>query len=909
MRKKLLIILLPLACLLSLSLFAAPDEERTPASGGAPLTLFASQVSDLFVPQSGDFKNRLILGSISSGIDIIDTETWELFEDQPNDFDNTVGGMALLGNGTSLIVTLANGDLGRIELDEIKEENADVDEANADDSADPRVIFLTDETSGGALTSIVADPDSNDEVVYFINPDGNLLFSFDLSTEILTTIELDSQPNDLVFADSSAGEKIYICTQDGNLLVLEAGGTEVTTIEVPATDAGLTDDPDLTSITVSPDGNFIYILDPTNSAIWVLDAESDAFLDQQTGNSTDPIRIESDENSNLQDIVIPDVSAFVSVQGFVSGDDGLTILDADDPEDATADRKIIDQDTGTPDVLDPLTLTGIPGPVAASTATDRYVYSSNGNGEISVISDNPFITIAAGTSITLDGTTTTFSLTFQSDEAGTYRVVINSDIEESSGTTLISDTTLGESEVNTDVTTVTINSDDFDRDIFEEGTNRVFIFLEDAEGNKGRDAVDISVDRPPPAVTITDSNFGNEKAFVTFNKLTDEDINVYRAVAKEAASQTSPTCPGSLDFTVSPKIESTKSHGDCEDSCTIIDRGLTNGTVYCLAVRAEDTGGQNGDFAFVTTPITPEKTVGPAGLLGETGCALNQSSANSRWPIIFILFNLVFFSLFRLRKRCYSLFLIFCFSFLFSTSFSFAQEPGVSQPESAKAENQREPTWGYVGDTEENPLVLEEEAVTVKTEQAEFKPIFKWFTFELKGAFFIPTNDVVEDFFGKCCNLVAEAEFGVLYKSQFNATVAIGFMRETAQAVGAISGLPSGDSVTLLLIPFRNNFIYRFDYLREQVVVPYVGTGIDYVFFRETVNGSSTSGVKFGVHGMVGVSFLLDKIENIGAGLANVGIDDVYFTIEGRYSKINSFKSTGLDLSGLSFYFGLMMAF
>jgi len=239
MTKKSLLILSFSFSLISLSLFAAPDQERTPASGGAPLSLFSSQVTDLFVPQAGDFKNRLIFGVITSGVDIIDTETWELFEDQPNDFDNTVGGAALLGNGISLIVTLSNGDLARIELDKIEEENTDVVEADADDKVDPRVISLSDQTSGGTLTSIVADPDSNDETVYFINPDDNLLFSFDLSAEILTTIELESRPNDLVFADSSTGEKIYICTQDGNVLILEAEGTDVTTLEVPATSASL----------------------------------------------------------------------------------------------------------------------------------------------------------------------------------------------------------------------------------------------------------------------------------------------------------------------------------------------------------------------------------------------------------------------------------------------------------------------------------------------------------------------------------------------------------------------------------------------------------------------------------------------------------------------------------------------
>ncbi|MBI4126952.1 MAG: hypothetical protein HY465_05610, partial [Deltaproteobacteria bacterium] len=857
---------------------AAPVGEKTPASGGAPLDLLSSQATQILVPQTGDFKDRFILAIVDTEIQIIDTETWDFFADQPTAFSDSIGGMALLGNGTSLVVTLSGGDLARVELDNIEEENAEIEDAESDDeeteddcddgedndddgdadcddsdcssdsacedietdcddeedddddgdtdcddsdcstdsactgdtgdgtagedSGDPRVFVLSDETSGGTLGAIAADSDDGDEIVYFINTDDSLLFSYDFDEDSLTEIALDSAPVDVVFADSDGGQKVFVSAADGNVFVMDAGGSEVSAITIPADDAGLTADPDLGTMAVTPDGEFVYVVDTTNDVVWVIDASNDDVVDQQSGNSTDPVTIESDENSSLDDIFIVDVADPESVYGYVSGADGLTLLDVSDPDSLPDDPKIIDIDDSTTDVLDPLELSGVPGPVTASTVDDGYVYTSNGDATISVITENPFVTIDEDTSISLNGTTTTFNLTFQSDEAGTYRMFVNSDITASTGTELQGETEI--TSADTDVTTDTIDMNDFDREIFEEGTNRIFIFVTDADGNPGRDAVDIDVDRPPPAVTITGTNFGNEKAFVTFDKLTDDDINLYHIYAQPAESQTSPSCPGSLDFSTF-EAEGELNHDNCADDCEGKVAGLTNGTAYCLAVQAEDDGGQLGDIEATTSVVFPERTVGAAGILGETGCSLNAGAGGQGlgFGVIFVLPFLILL-LMRHRKPVSILVLLLFPVVAFATDDAYVPPPSASSAPPA--------TDGTVQEINESagvvttPSLPSVETVapveTVVTDQAVEsptnvvigrKPERKWFSLELKGSMWFPENAVVEDFYGTCCNLGAEAEFGLLYKSKFNATVAVGFAHDSGIAVGVDSGVASGD--------------------------------------------------------------------------------------------------------------------
>ena len=183
-------------------------------------------------------------------------------------------------------------------------------------------------------------------------------------------------------------------------------------------------------------------------------------------------------------------------------------------------------------------------------------------------------------------------------------------------------------------------------------------------------------------------------------------------------------------------------------------------------------------------------------------------------------------------------------------------------------------------------------------------------TLEVKGTMMIPTSSQVKDFLGMCCNVDGEVEFGWLYKNRFNFTVSTGMSYSSGDAVGIRSGLASGDKFSLMLIPVRLDFIYRFDYTSDQLFLPYLRVGGDTVIFRESTDGNSIMNFKLGFHGGAGVGILLDRAEPPGYALeSEIGVNDVYIIIEARYAMINSFKSSGLDLSGIYPYLGVLFEF
>lgn len=197
--------------------------------------------------------------------------------------------------------------------------------------------------------------------------------------------------------------------------------------------------------------------------------------------------------------------------------------------------------------------------------------------------------------------------------------------------------------------------------------------------------------------------------------------------------------------------------------------------------------------------------------------------------------------------------------------------------------------------------------LSVASQAAENTP--QWFSLEFKAGAWIPTNGTTRGSLGTFAP-TGSIEFGFLYKSKFGAELGVGLLLEDGTAFGAVSGAPSGDKFDLLLIPIHNSFAFRADFREDQLLVPYVKAGPDYVFFRESLNGQTTSGIKFGLHGALGLQILLDRIDPLSDLMENeLGVNDVYFTVEGRYGWINNFGGGGLDLSNLTATGGFLFEF
>ena len=78
-------------------------------------------------------------------------------------------------------------------------------------------------------------------------------------------------------------------------------------------------------------------------------------------------------------------------------------------------------------------------------------------------------------------------------------------------------------------------------------------------------------------------------------------------------------------------------------------------------------------------------------------------------------------------------------------------------------------------------------------------------------------------------------------------------------AVGATTGATSGEKVTLTVVPVELEATYRFDFVDEQFIVPVVGAGGDYWYYKEDNEFSkNVEGWKSGYHAMAGIGILLE---------------------------------------------------
>ncbi|MBF0105376.1 MAG: hypothetical protein HQM16_08630 [Deltaproteobacteria bacterium] len=888
--------------------FSYPIQEKLVSTDALPLEILSTQPDFLYVPPFGDYQDKYMFSAYGADLTIIDLETWAAYQTQPDSFSTTIADVVMLANGTSLVVALTDGNLARIELDDedtfantittssdstaaslvslvrYQSDSTVADDAEEEEEVveevDSRQIDISADMTSPGISFIAADPAS--EIVYMVNSSG-YYFEYNLNSNNLTELELIDEssddgdaeestevvysPNDMVLADSDGGDKVLITTTTGEVIVIAAGSGSYTAYQLSSSAVDNLET-NLSQMAVTPDGNYVYIVDSDNDAIWVFSAQSNSFVDQYSaGTNPDPVAAEADNNTYTNVFVYEDKAG--NVVTYAAGATGLSVISAAEPGTAAAQSKIIDGDESTPDTDDPITMSGLPGPIAATSGDAGYVFTANGDASISVLTDNPWITISSLEPTSVTAVSSTFTVVFQTDTPGSYTVRANSNALGTTGTELVAAATVAADATNTDIATSNIDINTFSRSTFIEGYNKIFILLTDAEGNIGHTAELLHVDRPPEPVTINSANFGNKKIYMSFNTSPDEDVASYTMYAASAESASSPVCPGSLAFDTNVTSGSLTAAACPGATCDGGIMGLVNDTPYCLALRVVDAGGQASTLSTYGTAITPEQTVGPAGFLGETSCALNPVNTHvKKWPAFFV----------------FSLMVVFLFVFRMGRAFFFGRC-----------------LFFFMG-----MMVLI--GYPVGIDAAERTPQ-NW-TFEAKAGMMIPTDPQVKGFLGLCCNMGGEFEFGWLYKNRYNVTVSLGGAYDTGTAVGIRSGGASGDKFRLLMIPLRLDFVYRLDFKSEQLILPYVRAGVDTVFFRETTAGESIMNFKYGLHGGAGVGILLDKIEQLGHDLeTEMGVNDIYLTLEGRYAMISSFKSTGLDLSGFYPYLGLLFEF
>jgi MYXO-CTERM domain-containing protein len=259
-----------------------------------------------------------------------------------------------------------------------------------------------------------------------------------------------------------------------------------------------------------------------------------------------------------------------------------------------------------------------PAMIAPVRETDGDVYVASSDGSIRVITDRPFLTVAA--SPTSVGEGEPFTLYVTSTEAGDYEVEVGGDGTAGAGTSVAT----GEVEADVQVE-LSLSADDLP----DEGANRIFIFASGTVGARV-DSVAVTLDTPPEAVSTPVVGPGDTRLSVTWTATSEGDIDLYEVFLSD--SEFDADSLPSFDVTTDEATESYPlevAAGEASEQQSHQISGLTNGETYWVAVRAIDEGGQIGPLSGVVSG-SPAATCGAAECANDPGCSCGASLVDAR---------------------------------------------------------------------------------------------------------------------------------------------------------------------------------------------------------------------------------------------------------------------------------------
>lgn len=804
---------------------------------------------------TGTFTGFLLLSdgrmAVSYGevLKLVDLGRYALETDQPpalsvdEGTDGRIGALAYVSASGTILASQEDGDLLLFSLASI--------------TAQPQTYVVQ---ADAQLGPIAYDPTNG--IAYIADNTNRAVQVFNLSSkQVTSSISLAGVGAAFTITDALFDEitkEAYFSTSVGKIFYIPAGGSAATVITLDDTGKF-----NLVALDQLPEGEALYVLDATTPSVFRV----------STSTHAKTASIPFSGNPTPTDIVIAEVANPTAAYAYVAGQGGttgaVTVID-------TADDEVLDLGSDTDVEGEPLTVSSMPQRLAASSRTDGIVSMGFTSSKLGLLSTNPFVTIGSltieggGSSLGVGGS---FTMVFQCDQSGTYAI-------RAGGTTSADGTLLTDSNGNTSGTltadtdvTVTIRQAD-NASAFVEGENEIWVFAT-ANSLEGRRATLLTVDTPPPNVVIDSAGFGNGSIYVNFDRLTAEDMNHYNIYV-----DTDPDA-------VLTKSEATSAPAQASSGSTQTAEisGLTNGTVYYIAMEGVDDGGntspartstfRNGARAFGV----PEGTVGPAGLLGEKGCGLAlPAGEGSARAALFVLAAVAFLRAARGRsRRRGAIMLLGTLAIVATAAVARADEAIVEKSVPA------------VGNGRPSPQMWQ---------------------FEIKGGFWLPQNATLDAFFTKCCNVVTRFEGGALFQKRYGVEAGVGVLYKTAAALGVDTMAASQDRFNFLLIPMSTDFVWRVDYFSWRALVPFVRTGFDYVYFREGDRGGAIQGVKCGMHGGGGLQINIGDLGDIQWEIdQEFGINDLFVTLEGRYQWIDNFGQSGLDLSGGIYSLGLLFEF
>ena len=181
------------------------------------------------------------------------------------------------------------------------------------------------------------------------------------------------------------------------------------------------------------------------------------------------------------------------------------------------------------------------------------------------------------------------------------------------------------------------------------------------------------------------------------------------------------------------------------------------------------------------------------------------------------------------------------------------------------------------------------------------------------GYYVMDTSKFEESAFGRRYGILGGLKVNLEFPKQFlQIGVGGGYMREHEP------------NYILYNLPVEASLNLRFKFSPDQFIVPYIGGGVDYSYFKQnarfldpnatTPSESRLHNHRSGYHMNAGFQILLNRLSPIAAQEfdGKFGVNASYMTFEVRYSDLSNFgtlKETETDLSGWFYYIGFLMEF
>jgi hypothetical protein len=183
---------------------------------------------------------------------------------------------------------------------------------------------------------------------------------------------------------------------------------------------------------------------------------------------------------------------------------------------------------------------------------------------------------------------------------------------------------------------------------------------------------------------------------------------------------------------------------------------------------------------------------------------------------------------------------------------------------------------------------------------------------ELKGGLFYPAIKSWKQYYGDD----KIGQYGLAFSYKILRMLELGiegsYIKDDGQGFAPSHGTTAG-SVTYELIPVNVFVLFRGIVNENQWVVPYVGGGYTYMYYREQIQFQNTvSGHSDGYHGRAGLQFLLDALDRRAANsfYRDAGVYHTYLFIEANYTRAMANTPTGsVNLGGTSYLAGLLFEF